>query len=103
MIFNKEIEIEALRNKRKFCVTAIAKYNKKLPKKLLMAFLVGVVYAFVRINIDRKEKISFYTTLTLIVLFCFIVILVAHFRLIEKIKKDIKEIDEQIKWIESQD
>jgi len=101
MILKDKLELEALHNRKEFCFKSISNYNKKLPKKLLTALFIGIIYAAVRINIDKEEKISFYNSLGLIVLFCFIVIIFDHIRLIKRIKKDIKELDAQIKVLES--
>ena len=102
MIRSEKLELElAIQKRKEFCTTAIAKYKNRLPKRLFVALIIGVVYAIIRINIDREEKISFYTTLILIVLFCFIVIIIDHIRLIRSIKKDLKAADEQMKILES--
>lgn len=89
-------ELEFLKKKKEFCTKAKSVYNKKLPKKLLMAFGIGLLYSLVRVKINPEEKISFFTTLVLIVSFLTGTILIEHFWRLNKIKKDIKEVDAMI-------
>ena len=101
MELNQKLELEALKNRKEFCAKAMSNYNKKLPVKLLIAFGIGLLYAFVRTKVNPEEKISFYTTLVLIVSFCIVVIIFNYIRLLKRIKKDIKEVDAQIMAIKS--
>jgi hypothetical protein len=76
-------------------------YNKKLPKKLLIAFGLALLYSSIRININSEEVIYFSTTLILVFMFFNAIILIEHIRLLRKIKSDIKELDEQIKALKN--
>lgn len=97
MEFDEKMELNLLQRRRDFCVKAMSTYNKKLPNKLLIAFGIGLLYSSIRIKINSEERISFFTTLILILLFFNAVVLVEHVRLLYRIKKDIKEVDDQIK------
>jgi hypothetical protein len=101
MVIKEKLELEVLKNRKEFCTKAISDYNKKLPKKILIAFGMGLLYAVIRLQIDPKEDISFFTTLVSIITFLIIIILINHVRLIRRIKRDIKELDAQIVIIKS--
>ena|SRR6476620_7403480 len=96
MELKEKLELGALKNRKEFCRQAISDYNKKLPKKMLIAFCICLVYAFIRMNINPEEKISFYTTLGLMGSFLFVYIVIDHLRLLNQIKKDIREVDARI-------
>lgn len=97
----KEAEINLLNNRKEFCIKAMSNYNRKLPNKLLIALGLGLLYSFVRTKINSEEKISFFTTLMLIVVFFNAVIIIEHIRLLRRIKKDLKEVLKQIEEIKS--
>ena len=87
-----------LKNRKEFCTKAMLTYNKKLPKKLLIAFGLGLIYSLMRIKVkvNPEEVISFSTTLLLIVSFLSLIVVIDHIRLLNKIKKDIKEVDDMM-------
>ena len=101
MVIKERLELEVLKNRKEFCKKSISDNNKKLPKKLLIAFGMGLLYAVIRLQVDPKEDISFFTTLLSIITFLAVIIFINHIKLIRRIKKDIKELDAQIMVIKS--
>lgn len=99
-LIKPEIIVE-LKKRREYCYTSISGFNKKLPKKLLIYYGIGLLYACIRMEINPEENISFYTTLTLITCFFTIIVLVNHALLLIRIKKDIKNLDAEINELEN--
>ncbi len=100
MEFKRVKLIKELEDRKAYCNAAISKYNKKLPKKFLIALGISLLYAGFRMVINSSEKISFLTTLAAIFSFFMVIILVNHKILLNKIKKDIRELNSQIKALQ---
>lgn len=101
MELKEKLELGALKNRKEFCLKAMSNYNRKLPMKLLIAFGISLLYAFIRMKINSEEKISFLTTLVLICSFFFVIIVIDHLRLLNRIKKDIREVNARIMALKS--